>query len=160
MKNFLYIALLALASCQYENELPKPTEYPQASYPNVENEIDSVRFVLSGDKKTTTGQAVFIYTANQTSTLNIKAHLWLSNPSYGFQYYISKNGISIGRNDVNITKNFNSSRDIVSLNIPVIAGDVITVNVGHASSGETTIHKNGNHAGFSNDESYLVIEAY
>jgi hypothetical protein len=160
MKNFLYIALLALVSCQYQNELPKPTEHPQAAYPDAENEIDSIRYVLSVDKKTTTGQAVFTYTASQTATLNIKSHLWFSNPSYGFQYYITKNGISIGRNDVSSTKDFNGSRDIVSLNIPVVSGDIIVVNAGYASSGETTIHKDGSYAGFSNDESYFLVEAY
>ena len=162
MKAIIFITCLALVSCQYENELPAPVEYPQPEYRSVSNQLDSARSTLATTFSTTTGLKIqaFKYTATQEATANIKLHLWLSNPSYGFQYFITKNGKSVGRNDVGNKQNFSGARDIVVLDLSLSPGDVIESNVGFSSGAETTVYPTGTHLGFPNDSSYFLIETF
>jgi hypothetical protein len=161
MKNIIFIACLALVSCQYENETPSPVEYSQPEYRNV-SQIDSVFKTLKISSSSQTGVSigVFSYTATSTVNANIKVHLWASNPSYGFQFYVTKNGKTIGNNMVGNHKDFNGVREIVILDVPLVAGDQIQTYIGHSSAGATTIYPTGTHLGFPNDSSYFLLETF
>jgi hypothetical protein len=161
MKNVIFIACLALVSCQYENPEPTPIEFTQPEYRQV-IQIDSVRKALKISSSSQTGVSIgaFSYTASQASTANLKVRLWASNPSYGFQFYVTKNGKEIGQNSVGNHKEFNGAREIVVLEVPLVAGDKIETHVGYATTGITTIYPSGTHLGFPTDSSYFLIETF
>lgn len=94
------------------------------------------------------------YTAASPVTVQVKYHLYLSNPSAGFKYFLRKNGATIDENNLTDTKNFSGLRVLQATNVKLNAGDFIEAYIGY-SSGHTTIHPV-----IGSDSSYVLIQAY
>lgn len=162
MKRIVFILSIALAGCKYEHEQVSPI-FPQPDFPVLVNKIDSISY-FAKDKVYSTGKTIVefngTFVAKEDCKANVKCHLYLSNSSYGFQYFLrTSSGKLIGKNDVFNNKNFNDSRDIVGVNVSLKKGESIEAYIGY-SSAETKVYYNGAHLGRSDDLSYLIVETF